>query len=262
MSDDGKRVFIFPSPGTSNTPWYYADFDQDNIQPLEFKPIVEQPNAEYFYVGGDDSCTYIRTNYLAKNFRLVCVDLANPAPENWVDIIPGAANEKHVLQDTLIVNYNYTVAVYMIDVVSVLRIFDKATGRFLFDVDTPIGTIGSISGKAKSNEFFYKITSFTSPGIIYRYDFSVKPNKIRIFAESKVAGISADEYVTDQVWYPSKDGTQVPMFLVHRKVSFLMFVCVFGESDHLLNMKTEPGKERQKSNAAVRLWRLQHCHSA
>lgn len=183
---------------------------------------MSEPNGEYFYVGDDDSCTYIRTNYLAKNFRLVCVDMANPAPENWVDIIPG--DEKQVLQDTIIVNYNYTVASYMIDVVSVLRIFDKSTGAFLFDVDTPIGTIGSISGKKKEAEFFYKITSFTSPGTIYRYDFSVKPNKIRIFAESKVAGISAEEYVTDQVWYPSKDGTLVPMFLVHRKVSFLEFL--------------------------------------
>lgn len=88
-------------------------------------------------------------------------------------------NPNWVLSDALVVNKDFLVAVYMIDVVNVIQVF-KITGEFLFDVDTPIGTISSISGKVKGTEFFYKFTTFLSPGIIYRYDFSVNPNKIKV----------------------------------------------------------------------------------
>lgn len=79
----------------------------------------------------------------------------------------------------MVVNQDYLISVYMIDVVNVLQVFKLQTGQFLFDIDTPIGTISSIGGKVKDQEFFYKFSTFLSPGIIYRYDFSVKPNKIK-----------------------------------------------------------------------------------
>lgn len=80
VSDTGNTVHLFPTEGTSNTPWLYAEFDPENIDKLDFKWIVEEANAEYFYVGDDDKCTYMRTNFEAENFRLVCVDLKHPEP--------------------------------------------------------------------------------------------------------------------------------------------------------------------------------------
>ena len=103
--------------------------------------------------------------------------------ENWKDVLPE--NPTYVLSDTLIVNTDKLVAVYMIDVVNVIQVY-KITGEFLFDVDTPIGTISSIYGKNTGDEFFYKFTTFLSPGIIYRYDFSVKPNKVKVKSDSPI----------------------------------------------------------------------------
>ena len=79
ISEDGTKVHLFPTEGTSNTPWIFSNFDPNNITPtsFDFKWIVDQPNAEYYYVDSDDKCTYILTNYQAKNFRLICVDLNN-----------------------------------------------------------------------------------------------------------------------------------------------------------------------------------------
>lgn len=80
VSEDGKQVHLFPSEGTSNTPWLFARFNPDNITTtLQFQWVVEKANAEYYYVAGNDSCTFVRTNFKAKNFRLVCVDLTNPS---------------------------------------------------------------------------------------------------------------------------------------------------------------------------------------
>ena len=68
----------------------------------------------------------------------------------------------------------------MIDVVNVIEVYDLHTGKYLFDVDTPIGTISSISGRIQDQEFFFKLTTFLSPGIIYHYDFSVEPNTVHV----------------------------------------------------------------------------------
>lgn len=87
VSEDGHKIHLFPTEGTSNTPWLYAHFDPMNISQssILFKWIVskQQIDSEYHYVGDDENCTYVRTNYKAKNFRLVCVDLNNPSRVNF-----------------------------------------------------------------------------------------------------------------------------------------------------------------------------------
>lgn len=126
-------------------------------------------------------------------------------------------NKKSVLTDTLVVNQKFLVAVYMVNVVDAIQVHDLSTGKHLFDVHTPIGHVSSIYGSTKDTEFFYKIATFFSPGTIYRYDFSSTPNRISIYKESKVASINTNEFISNQIFYPSKDGTMVPMFMIHRK---------------------------------------------
>lgn len=86
MSEDGHKIHLFPTEGTSNTPWLFARIDPMaiNESSIIFEWIVteQQIDSEYHYVGDDDNCTYVRTNYKAKNFRLVCVDLDNPLRVN------------------------------------------------------------------------------------------------------------------------------------------------------------------------------------
>ena len=81
ITEDGRQVHLFPTQGTSNTPWLFARFDPEFNESFkfDFKYIADTIDAEYHYVAENDRCTYIRTNYKAKNFRFVCVDLSNPS---------------------------------------------------------------------------------------------------------------------------------------------------------------------------------------
>lgn len=99
---------------------------------------------------------------------------------NWVNILPEKRDS--VLDNAIAVNREYLVAVYMRNVTNVIQIHNLKDGKYLFDVETPIGTVNSISGSRNSTEFFYKITSFLHPGIVYRYDFnaSLAINKIKV----------------------------------------------------------------------------------
>ena len=87
MSEDGNNIHLFPTEGTSNSPWLYAHIDPMAINgsSISFEWIVteQEIDSEYHYVGDNDNCTYVRTNYKAKNFRLVCINLNNPSRVNF-----------------------------------------------------------------------------------------------------------------------------------------------------------------------------------
>ncbi|XP_054157272.1 uncharacterized protein LOC128955623 [Oppia nitens] len=217
VSDDGKYVHIFPQEGTSTVSWFFAKLSKQPInQELPFTPVKDKADAEYFYVTSDDNLVYMRTNRNAAKFRVVRVDLNQPDESNWEVILPE--HEISVLNDVVAVNKNYMAVIYMRDVVHIIEIHRLSDGQYLWDVDTPIGTVNGISGDRDGKELFYKISSFLSPGVIYRYDFNTNPNTISIFKESKVQGLDITEFETNQVFFKSKDETvRVPMFLVHRK---------------------------------------------
>ena len=178
MSDDGKYVHIFPQEGTSSTPWYFAKLELPVQKALNFSAITEEAEAEYYYVTSDDNLVYMRTNKNAAKFRLVRVDLNDPDESNWLNILPE--DEVSVLNDAVAVNKEYLAVIYMRDVVHIIQIHNLADGKYLWDVDTPIGTVSSVSAERTDTDFFYKITSFLHPGIIYRYDFSTTPNTIKV----------------------------------------------------------------------------------
>uniref|UniRef100_A0A3Q2PXM5 Prolyl endopeptidase n=1 Tax=Fundulus heteroclitus TaxID=8078 RepID=A0A3Q2PXM5_FUNHE len=115
-----------------------------------------------------------------------------------------------VHQRHLLVNYVH-------DVKDVLQLFHLPSGRRLRDLPLDVGTIAGVSCKKKHSEFFYKFCSFTTPGIIYHCDLSHSSPEPRVFREVEVKGINQEDFQTSQVFYPSKDGTRIPMFLVHAK---------------------------------------------
>lgn len=140
--------------------------------------MTEEANAEYYYVTSDDNLVYMRTNRNAPKFRLVKVDLNNPDESNWVNILPE--DQISVLNDAVAVNNDYLAVIYMRDVVHVIEMHNLADGKYLWDIDTPIGTVSSVSADRNGTDFFYKITTFLSPGTVYRYDFSTNPNTIKV----------------------------------------------------------------------------------
>ena len=161
-------------------------------------------------VGNIEDKLLLYTNKNAPNGRLVLVDPAQPDEKNWKDVLAETSeplnNVEHV--------GGKLIATYMKDVSHRVRVYDE-TGKYERGVDLPaLGTAFGFDGDREHTEVFYTFTSFTFPPTIYRYD--LKTGKSTVFRKPEVK-FNPDEYETKQVFYPSKDGTRIPMFIVHRK---------------------------------------------
>jgi prolyl oligopeptidase len=149
------------------------------------------------------------TDYRASNYRLILVDPQNPSLENWKDVIPENEN---VLQSVQIIGEKI-IAVYMKDASHHAFIFDLK-GNPESEITLP--TVGSVgfSGRRDDNTAFYSFTSFTYPSTIYKFDVSKRQSELYYQIE---IDFDLNNYETKQVFYKSKDGTSVPMFIVHKE---------------------------------------------
>ncbi len=152
----------------------------------------------------------VMTEVDAPNYRLVEVDPANPAQTGWKDIIP---QKKELLQGVS-TGGGILFAEYLKDATS--RFYRYAlNGSGEQEIQLPdIGSAGGFGGKRDDTFGFYSFTSFTDPGTIYKYDYVSGASEVFFRPELR---FDPSQFVTEQVFYPSKDGTQVPMFIVHRK---------------------------------------------
>jgi prolyl oligopeptidase len=172
-------------------------------------PVVNDIPAHFTgEIAGDTM--FLKTNWEAPNYRVLAVDLRSPARERWKEIVPtGDAVIRGVSAagGRLFVNY-------LENVVSSVRVFDPA-GKSLGAIEFPtLGSVSGMSGQWAKNEAFFTFASFHVPTTIYRYD--VAAGTQTVWWRSS-APIRSDRFEVKQVWYPSKDGTKVPMFLVHQK---------------------------------------------
>ena len=151
----------------------------------------------------------VNTNYKAPNNRICLVDIKKPEQENWVDFIP---EKEYVLRGVTLAG-NKMIANYMKNVQSKLEVYDSAA-NYLYDIALPGIGIAGISGDKDENTAFYSFTSYTTPTEIYKYNLD--ENKAELFFQPKTA-FNGSEYVTEQVFYPSKDGTKIPMFITYKK---------------------------------------------
>ncbi len=207
-TEDGKYLIITASRGTDRqNRVFYKELSDPNAKIL---PIFDKADAAYSFLGNDGATFYFQTDNTAARGRVISLTPSSPAPENWKEVVPQAAES---LQGVGVVG-RHLLAEYLKDAKTLVKVFDMK-GKYLRDVQLPgIGTAGGFSGKINETETFYSFTSFTAPPIIYRYD--VKKNKTSTFKEAKVAFNPAD-YETKQIFYSSKDGTKVPMFLTYKK---------------------------------------------
>ena len=200
-----RYLVIYGSESTSGNCLYYKDLSKLNAQ---FVKLVTDFKDDYGVVDEIDGNFFVMTNHEAPAYKLVKIPLDNPT--NWIDVIPQSKDiltgVSH-LGKRLIANYNK-------DAHSVVKIFDE-NGKFLANLDNDlIGSIGGFSGEPEDTETFYTVTSYITPAAIYRYD--VTNNKSTLYKNSEIK-FNSDEYVTEQKFYTSKDGTKVPMFITHKK---------------------------------------------
>jgi len=200
-----RYLVIYGSESTSGNSLYYKDLSNPNAQ---FVKLVTDFKDDYSVVDEIDGNFLVFTNHDAPAYKLVKIPLDNPT--NWTDVIPQSKDiltgVSH-LGKKLIANYNK-------DAHSVVKIFDE-NGKFLDNLDNDIiGSIGGFGGEAEDTETFYTVTSYITPAAIYRYD--VTNNRSTLYKKSEIK-FNSDEYVTEQKFFTSKDGTKVPMFITYKK---------------------------------------------
>jgi prolyl oligopeptidase len=207
VSEDGKWLIINVGKGTAPMNMVYVKDLTKKDSPI--MPVVDRLEADYSFIGNDGSKFYFRTDKNAPRGRVVMVDVADKDLK-WTEIIPQAAE---TLGGVDFIN-NQFVGNYLKDAYTQFRIYD-INGKFVRNVELPgIGSAGGFGGKRFDTETFYTYSSFNAPPTIYRYD--MKTGKSEIFRKADVKFNPAD-YEVKQVFYNSKDGTRVPMFIVHKK---------------------------------------------
>ncbi|MBD2362428.1 S9 family peptidase [Anabaena minutissima FACHB-250] len=208
VTEDGKYLIISVWLGTdSRNLVFYKDLTNTNGEVVE---LINQFEADYSFIDHDDSVFYFRTDLDAPRGRVIAIDTNNPAKEAWQEIIPQT---EATLEGVNILN-NQFVADYLKDAHSQIKFFDL-NGIFIREVELPgLGSVGGFGGKRYDTETFYIFTSFTTPGTIYRYDMVT--GKSEIFKQP-IIDFNPGDYETKQVFYESKDGTPVSMFITHKK---------------------------------------------
>lgn len=207
VTDDQEVMLMMAVESTKGNKLYFKKVSDTKN---DFTPIVDYFDHSFYPVEHINGTLFVMTDEGSPKFRLLAIDLNNPTKESWKTIIP---EKEEVLTSVSMIGQRI-VAQYMKDAHDVVKIFDMG-GSFTTDLDNEfLGTIGGFSGKFLDTETFYTVTSFTSPATIYRYD--VENNKSEEYMRSAV-DFDPSLYETQQVFYTSKDGTKVPMFIVHKK---------------------------------------------
>jgi len=208
VTDDGHYLVIYVSQGTSpKNRLYYKDLTKTDSQVIR---LLDDFDAEYQFVDNDGPVFWIKTDLDAPRGRLIAIDTRHPEKASWKTLVEQSADK---LEDANVVD-NLFLLGYLKDAKTEVRVHDL-NGKLLRDVDLPgIGTAAGFSGKRTDKETFYSFTSFTSPTTIYRYDPGTGTSSV--FKKPNV-DFDAEKYETKQVFYNSKDGTRVPMFLTYKK---------------------------------------------
>ena len=172
--------------------------------------LLDDFDAQYLFVDNDGPVFWIQTDLQSPRGKLIAIDTRHPERANWKTIVPES---KDKLEQSTVVDNRFLLS-YLKDARTEVRVYDLQ-GKAIRNVDLPgIGTAIGFRGKRKDKETFYSFTSFISPTTVYRYEPS--SGKSSVFKQPKV-DFDPSQYETKQVFYNSKDGTRVPMFLTYKK---------------------------------------------
>jgi prolyl oligopeptidase len=209
VTDDGQFLVLTLEKGTDDKHRVlYRPLNQPEIKPVH---LVGDFDAEFSLIDSDGPIFWFKTNKNAARGKVVAIDTTRPQPEHWVELIPEAAETL----ETVDAVGDHFLATYLKDAHTAVRVFDLK-GRVVRDVELPgLGTTSGFAGRRKHKQTFYAYTAFTMPSTIYRYD--VASGQSAVWRQPKLK-FNPDDYETTQVFYTSKDGTKVPMFLSHKRM--------------------------------------------
>ena len=203
-SEDGEWLFIYASDGTSGSEILYRKTSE-----TKFRTLLPGFDADYGPVTVEDGWLYYVTNRDASNYALRRIDLNDPSKTQTV--IPESP--EHLLEGVGTAG-GYLFAQYLEDAQNKVAQYDL-DGKKVRDVELPaIGTVGGFGGEKEDTELYYVLTNYTSPATIYRYDLTTGESTLYKAPEVR---FDPSLFVTEQIFYTSKDGTRVPMFVTHRK---------------------------------------------
>jgi prolyl oligopeptidase len=211
VTDDGRYLIITVWVGTDRrTRVYFVDL-LDPGAPQVVGPVVrllDAFDASYGFVGNDGPVFYFLTDRDAPRRRVVAIDTRQPAP--WRELVPegrDVIDHAQFVDDALVIHA-------LRDAHSVLGLH-RPTGEFIRDLPLPaLGTVSALGGERRDRELFYAFTSFLHPTTIFRYDFGTGESEV---FRAPGLGFDAGPYETTQVFYPSRDGTRIPLFVTHRR---------------------------------------------
>ena len=203
-SEDGEWLFVLASDGTSGTEVLFRKSSEER-----FRTLLPGFDADYGVVTVRDGWLYYVTNRDASNYALRRIDLNDPSKDEVV--IPE--HERNLLEGVGTAG-DYLFAQYLEDAQNQIAQYDYE-GRLVREVALPaIGSVGGFGGEREDTVLYYTLTNYTSPATIYRYDIA---SGVSTLYKAPEVRFDPSLYTTEQVFYPSKDGTRVPMFITHRK---------------------------------------------
>ncbi len=207
LTEDKQYHIVYASTGTDGYETYYKDLSNPTS---EYKALFTGFKNKSSIVDHSDGRFLVLTDIGAPKYRLVSIDPNKPSESDWTTII----SEKDELLANVSTGGGYLWADYLKDAKTVIKRYNY-NGSDEMEVKLPgLGSASGFGGRKEDTEFFYSFNSFTIPNSIYRYD--IKANSSASFFSSALK-FNPDEYVEEQVFYTSKDGTKVPMFLVYKK---------------------------------------------
>ena len=208
VTEDGRYLIIYVWTGTdARNRIYYKDLKATDSTVVK---LLDDFDAAYNFIDNDGPVFWFSTDKDAPRYKVVAIDTRRPGRANWKTVIPEAAE---TLEGANVVGDMF-IASYLKDARAQVKLF-KTGGEFVREVALPgIGSASGFGGKRADKETFYAYSGFTTPTTIYRYDLA--KGKSEVYRQPKV-DFDPNEYETRQVFYNSKDGTRVPMFITHKK---------------------------------------------
>ncbi|MFD1615776.1 prolyl oligopeptidase family serine peptidase [Gelatiniphilus marinus] len=206
VTKDNKYLIISAKVSTSGNKLFIKDLSDPNSQLVT---ILNHTNSDTSIIENEGSKLFLVTNLNAPNKKIVTVDASNPTPEQWKDFI---AETENVLTPSK--GSGFFFAKYMVDALSKVKQYNYK-GELIREVELPgLGTVGGFGGKKEDTVLYYSFTNYNTPSSIYKFD--PKTGETQLYWKPNITFNSTD-YVSNQVFYTSKDGTKIPMMITHKK---------------------------------------------